>query len=229
MEKTTSLYQKDFIPSLVRRLASEGFTLSSLLIILSGVIAWNINLFERVSYMIGWDWPPERMSKLRVLLFEREGAFGNQNPLFWKRENHVSGEICLKSRSDLTATAVYKWATEVKSKGRSTFLPFTRFLNRATVHLLQHFNGGKDPFLNTSPIFVFFATIAMGPKKKMASKSKIAEAQGASSARTSGDDQIPAPSSLVSSTNGKIEPLEVGLIDLTSLTLDWRSVFKLKR
>ena len=67
----------------------------------------------------------------------------------------------------------------------------------------------------------------MGPKKKMASKSKIAEAQGASSARTSGDDQIPAPSSLVSSTNGKIEPLGVGSADLPFSTLDWRSVFHL--
>ena len=67
----------------------------------------------------------------------------------------------------------------------------------------------------------------MGPKKKMASKSKIAEAQGASSARASGDDQVLTPSSLVPSTNGKIDPLEVDLTDLSFSTLDWRSVFHL--
>ncbi|XP_020260823.1 uncharacterized protein LOC109837129 [Asparagus officinalis] len=94
------------------------------------------------------------------------------------------------------------------------------FLNRAPVHLLQRFNGGKDPFPNTSSVFVFLATVAMGLKKKMASKSKIAEAQGACSARTPGDDQVPAPSSPTSSTNGKVEPLEVGSTNLSSPTLD---------
>ncbi|XP_020254356.1 pleiotropic drug resistance protein 3-like [Asparagus officinalis] len=79
----------------------------------------------------------------------------------------------------------------------------------------RYFNGGKDLFLNTSPIFVFLATVRMGLKKKTTSKPKFAEAQGASSARTSGDDQIPTPLSPVSSANGKVEPLEVDSTDLS--------------
>ena len=161
-----------------------------------------------------------------VLLFEREGAFGNWSPSFWKRENHVSGEILPQNLASIWQLQLFiNRPLRSNQKVIRLFSFFTQFLNRTPVHLLQRFNGGKDPFPNTSSVFVFLATVAMGLKKKMASKSKIAEAQGACSARTSGDDQVPAPSSPTSSTNGKVEPLKVGSTNLSSPTLDWRSVF----
>ena len=178
-----------------------------------------------------WVQSSERMSKSCVRLFDREGAFGSlknpSSPSFENARITFQVRFYLKSRFDLTATAVYKWTTEVKSKSHSTFPFLVWFLNRATVHLLQRFNGRKGPFLNIPPIFVFHSTVAMGPKKKMASKSKTAQAPDVPLARASGDDQVLTPSSLVPSTNGKIDPLEVDLTDLSFSTLDWRSVFHL--
>ncbi|XP_020271650.1 probable glutathione S-transferase [Asparagus officinalis] len=157
---------------------------------------------------VPYDYIEEDLSNKSSLLLESNPVYKKVPVLIHGGKTIVESLIIIEYIEDTWSTGYSLLPKDPFERAKARFI--TRFIDD------KRFNGGKDPFLNTSPIFVFIATVAMGLKKKMASKSKTAQAQDVPSTRASGDDRIPTLSSLVSSTNGKVEPLEVGLIDLTS-------------